>query len=136
MSQLQHLALSRIILERFIEKNKFLLNHNQIPLYFVQQLYCEEFLQKQVNWNGKGAHGGVAHEQPIDRKKPKLAGTRVQRMKPIILSPIEHANFEAHATEGVTLATGCTANQVIEESTNYARENKSSDRIIKYFELT
>ena len=46
-------------------------------------------------------------------------------MKPIILSRTEHANFEAHAAEGVTLATQrCTANQVIKELTNYARENE------------
>ena len=61
----------------------------------------------------------------LTEKRARLVGTRVQRMKPIILSPKEHANFEAHATEGVTLATQRrTANQVIEELTNYARENE------------
>ena len=60
----------------------------------------------------------------LTKERARLARTRVQRTKPILLSPTEHANFEAHVVEGVTLATqGCTTYKVIEELTNYAREN-------------
>ena len=58
-----------------------------------------------MNWDDKGAHGGVAHGRPVDRKRARLQGTSVHWTKPIIWSPKEHANFEAHAAEGIILAT-------------------------------
>ena len=39
LSMLQHVELSKVILERFIENNKCLPNHNQVPVYFVQHLF-------------------------------------------------------------------------------------------------
>jgi hypothetical protein len=46
LADLQHVGLSRILLERFVEKYKATPNNKQVPLYFIQQVFCEEFLNK------------------------------------------------------------------------------------------
>ena len=97
--------MSRIILERFIKKSNCLPNHNQVQIYFVQHLYFKELLHKQVNWDDKEAHGGVAHGHLKDMKRVRLARTRVQNLNPIVLSPKEHSKFEANALKGPTLAS-------------------------------
>ena len=52
-------------------------NHNQVPVYFLHDLYCEEFLHKQVNWDEKGALGGVAMGRFVDQKRAKTTGQSV-----------------------------------------------------------
>ena len=112
---LQHVELSKVILERYIEKNKCLPNHNQVPVHFVQHLYCEEFLHKQVNWDDKGALGGVAMGRPIDRKREKTTSQPKQRTKPIMFTLEEQANITTNAAEGVYLASqGQTAIDILQ----------------------
>ena len=114
LSNLQHVGLSKILVERFVEKTKSSPNNKQIPLYFIQQLFCEEFLNRQVDWNDKGPSGGVALGRPADRKKARLEGRELPRTKPIVLTQEEHLNIQAFAAEGVTLATqGLTAPRLI-----------------------
>ncbi len=133
LSQLQHVNLSKIILERFIEKKKCLPNHGQIPIYFVQHLYCEKFLHKEVNWDDKGAHGGVAMGRPADKKRAGMVGTTMQRTKPIVLTTEEHANVVANAAEGITLASqGRTAVQVLQELQEVKTQNETLRAELKH----
>ena len=135
LSDLQHIGLSRILLERFVVKTKTVPNNKQVPLYFVQQLFCEEFLHKQVNWDDRGASGGVALGRPADRKKAKLEGKELPRTKPIVLTQEDHSNISAFATEGVHLASqGLTAQGLVEQCRTQQIQIQTQAERIRYLE--
>ena len=71
----------------------------------MQHLFCEEFLNKQVNWDDKRTLGGVAMGRPIDRKRAKTARTPLQRTKPIIFTPKEQVNMATNAVASIYLAS-------------------------------
>ena len=59
LSDLQHKGIARVLLRRFIQKERSLPNNNQIAIYFVQQCFVQDILRKRVNWDDKPHNAGV-----------------------------------------------------------------------------
>lgn len=124
LSDLQHVGLSRVLLEKFVEKHKTIPNNHQIAVYFVQQVYCEEILGRQVQWENLRANMGVGGGRPEARKKARIEGTPVPRTKPIVLTEESHDLISSFATEGVALMTQGFTTQTISEALQKANEEK------------
>lgn len=124
LSDLQHVGLSRVLLEKFVEKHKTIPNNHQIAIYFIQQVYCEEILGKQVQWENLRANMGVGGGRPEARKKARIEGTPIPRTKPIVLTEESHDLISSFATEGVALMTQGFTTQTISETLRQANEEK------------
>lgn len=134
LSDLQHVGLSRVLLQKFVEKHKTIPNNHQIAIYFVQQVYCEEILGRQVAWENVKANMGVGGGRPSARKKARIEGTQVPRTKPIVLTEESHELIQSFATEGAALMTQGYTTQTIQEALRQNIEEKLALQV-KYDEL-
>lgn len=134
LSDLQHVGLSRVLMQKFVEKHKTIPNNHQIAVYFVQQVYCEEILGRQVQWENIKANMGVGGGRPEARKKARIEGSQVPRTKPIVLTEESHELISSFASEGVALMTQGYTTQSIQDALRQATEEKVALQV-KVYEL-
>ena len=104
LSDLQHKGIARVLLRRFIQKERSLPNNNQIAIYFVQQCFVQDILRKRVNWDDKPHNAGVGLGRAAVRAQARREETDLPpRKKPVVLLPEEHEQIVELATQGATL---------------------------------
>ena len=121
---MQHVGLSRVLLQKFVEKHRTIPNNHQIAIYFIQQVYCEEILSRQVQWDNVQGNMGVGGGRPEARKKARIEGTSVPRTKPIVLTEEAHDLIQSFSSEGVALMTQGFTSQTIQETLQNTIEEK------------
>ena len=98
-SHLQHMGVAKVLLKRFIQKERSLPNNNQIAIYFGQDI-----LRKRVNWDDKPHNAGVRLGRAAIRAQARREETELPpRKKPIVLLPEEHEQIVELASQGATL---------------------------------
>lgn len=125
LSDLQHVGLSRVLMQRFVEKYRTIPNNHQIAVYFVQQVYCEDILGRQVQWENLSANMGVGRGRPEARKRARLEGTPIPRTKPIVLTDDAHELIQNFANEGIALMTQGYTTESIQETLHQALNEKA-----------
>ncbi len=106
LSDLQHVDLAKVLLQRFIQKERSLPNNNQVAIYFVQQCFVQDILRRRVNWNDKPANAGVGLGRISQKRAANLTNAPLPpRKKPMVLTPEEHQRVVDLASQGATLAT-------------------------------
>lgn len=62
-------------------------NHNQIPIYFIQQCYVHAVLKKRVDWTNKHHLSGTGKGRPSEKKRAREENRIVEDNRPRILHP-------------------------------------------------
>ena len=106
LSDLQHVGLARVLLQRFIHQERALPNNNQVAIYFVQQCYVQYILRRRVNWDDRPRTAGVGCGRIADKVAASLENNPPPpRKRPVVLLPEEHEVIETLATQGIDLAS-------------------------------
>ena len=68
-TNLKHKGLARILLTRFIQKERAMPNNHQIAIYFIQQTYIQDILQRRVNWDDRPKNAEVGKGRPREKAR-------------------------------------------------------------------
>ena len=138
LSDLQHVGLARVLLQRFIRQERALPNNNQVAIYFVQQCYVQYILRRRVNWDDRPRTAGVGRGRIADKVAANMGNTPPPpRKRPVVLLPEEHTVIENLATQGIGLASqGETVEGL--RATIADLQNRlqiSENKVARYFQL-
>lgn len=138
LSDLQHVGLARVLLQRFIRQERALPNNNQVAIYFVQQCYVQYILRRRVNWDDRPRTAGVGRGRIADKVAANMGNTPPPpRKRPVVLLPEEHTVIETLATQGIGLASqGETVEGL--RATIADLQNRlqiSENKVARYFQL-